>query len=189
MSEEFSNNQEAQEPEKDSLTADIDDIQQSIIKKMIEDEKNSPDYLDEFETNPDNIPDESGEADNLENEFYDIAPLEKKYVIAVNPDNVPFFDKLVPEERALLINKLLAQHQEESKIEPEKLRVKKFIKHVAVVFITIAVGMPLIFFTVNTSIEATVNSYRQVQHNFEKLYQQKGGIKRKDLTKIQNLQY
>ncbi len=188
MSENFSNNEEENTPVTPS-TPDIDEIQEAIRQKMKEDEASDPDYFDDFESSGDNLPNEGDDTSSLENEYYDMTPQEKKFVVAVTPDNVPFFDKLPPEERAKLINKLLEKHQEEIKVDPEKLRIQKLVKHCAVIFITVAVGLPLIFYTVNTSIEATVNSYRQVQQNFEKLYQQKGGIKRKDLTKIQNLSY
>ena len=126
---------------------------------------------------------------SLENEFYDISPIEKKYVISVSSDVVPYFERIEPEERAELVNKLVLEHIEKERKIPEEERIKRLIKHSLVVICTVAIGVPFFFYLTNVSIEATVNSYREVQTNFEKLYSQKGGVKRKDLTKMQNLQY
>ncbi len=173
----------------------IDEIQEMIKMQMDDDEENQSEYFDDFE-NSENLAQDvhahtflknSGEP--LENQYYDISPCEKKYVVSINPDVVPIFDKLTPEKRTELVNKLLYSYLEEQKQTPEKVRIKKLINHSIVVFVILAFGFPAIFFLTNASIEATVNSYRQIQGNFERLYQQKGGVKRKDLTKIQNLQY
>jgi len=173
----------------------IDELQQMIMNQMEADEAAQNDYFDDFESaenfaqdnHPHHFTVNTGEP--LENQYYDISACEKKYVVSINPDIVPMFDKMTPEKRTELVNKLISEHIEAQKHTPEEVRIKKLITHSLVVFVTIAVGFPAIFFLTNASIEATVNSYRQIQGNFEKLYQQKGGIKRKDLTKIQNLQY
>ena len=102
---------------------------------------------------------------------------------------MPYFEKMDPEDRADLVNSLVLEHIEKEQKIPEEERIKRLIQHSLVVIVTIAVGVPLFFSLTNASIEATVNSYREVQTNFEKLYSQKGGVKRKDLTKMQNLQY
>lgn len=168
----------------------IDELQKLILQKMEEDKKQPEDNLesteiiDEFENDE---PQEFGAS--LENEYYDISPIEKKYVVSISSDIVPYFEKIDPEERSELVNCLLFEHIEKEKKTPEEERIKKLIKHSLVVIVTIAVGVPLFFSMTNASIMATVNSYREVQTNFEKLYSQKGGVKRKDLTKMQNLQY
>lgn len=174
---------------------DIDELQEMIMKQMSADEADQKDYFDDFESAENYAQDSgsllysSGEDSSVESQYYDISPREKKYVVSIKPDIVPMFDQLAPEDRAELVNKLVLNYMESKKHTPEEERIKKLITHSIVVFITIAVGFPVIFFLTNASIEATVNSYRQIQNNFEKLYLQKGGIKRKDLTKIQSLQY
>lgn len=175
---------------KNSDSVNIDEIQSAIMKKMAEDEDGESDFFDDFSSAPNYSQEVTSITENLaSNKYYDISPAEKKYVFAIQPDAVPMLDGLSPEERSELVNTLLFKHIEAQKHSPEQLRIKKLIKHSFVVFLTIAFGFPAIFIITNASIEATVNSYRQIQGNFEKLYQQKGGIKRKDLTKIQNLQY
>lgn len=175
---------------KNSDSVNIDEIQNVIMKKMAEDEAGQAEPFDDFACAPNYSQETVSISENLAtNKYYDISPCEKKYVFAIQPDAVPVLDRLLPEERSALVNSLLFKYIEAQKYSPEKLRIKKLIKHSLVVFLTIAIGFPAIFFITNASIEATVNSYRQIQGNFEKLYQQKGGIKRKDLTKLQNLQY
>lgn len=169
----------------------IDELQKIIMQKMADDEVNQPESFDDFES-IESFSEETSLDDelySLENDFYDISPDEKKYVVAMNPDLVPFFDKLSVDKRTALVNQLVLEHVEAQKKVPEEERIKKLIKHSLVVFITVAIGLPSIFYITNASIEATVNSYREVQGNFEKLYKEKGGIKRKDLTKMQNLKY
>lgn len=180
-----------------SSNPSIDDLQKMILAKMQEDEENEQNEgFDDFQSSEEfagAIDLETASLEDafsmLENEYFDISATEKKFVIAVNPDIVPFFDKMQPEKRTELINELLEVHIEKQKKLPERERLINFLKHSGVVFLTIVVGFPLVFFMTNASIEATVNSYRQVQSNFENLYKEKGGVKRKDMTKMQNLQY
>ena len=176
-----------------SNSLSIDELQQLIMKNM-EDDKDAEESYDGYESTeefeePEAIEEEQEFGASLENEYYDISPVEKKYVISVSSDVVPYFEKIDPEERAELVNRLVLEHIEREKKVPDEERIKKLVRHSFVVIATIAIGVPLFFKITNASIEATVNSYREVQTNFEKLYSQKGGVKRKDLTKMQNLQY
>lgn len=168
----------------------IDELQKIIIQQMEDEEKVTDESFEDVESVEifeDGLEGEFGAS--LENEYYDISPVEKKYVVSINSDIVPYFEKIDPEERSELVNALIFEHIEREKKVPEEVRIKKLIKHSFVVIATIAIGVPMFFKMTNASIEATVNSYREVQTNFEKLYSQKGGVKRKDLTKMQNLQY
>ena len=168
----------------------IDELQHLIMEKMNEDKAHEDAAFDDGESTEEYDDGEQKEyGSSLENEFYDISPVEKKYVLSINSDIVPYFEKIEPEERAELVNKLVLEHIEKERKIPEEERIKKLIKHSLVIIATIAIGVPFFFYLTNVSIEATVNSYREVQNNFEKLYSQKGGVKRKDLTKMQNLQY
>lgn len=190
LSENFTNNENI-DLNNSSQMPDIDELQAIIMKQMAEDEENSPDYLENFESTENYAEESEKETTNfsIDDEYYDIAPREKKYVVAISPKNVPYFEELSPEKRTCIINNLIEEYQEKQRLNPEIERSKRFFKHSLVVVGTILIGLPLFFFVVNASIEATANSYRAVQNNFEKLYQQKGGVKRKDLTKMQNLQY
>ena len=188
MSDNITNNEDLNFPA--GKTPSIDELQQMIMQKMEEDNASDETFDDAESTEA--FEDEAIQQEfgtSLENEYYDISPIEKKYVISVSSDVVPYFEKLDPEERAEIVNKLVLEHIERERKIPEDERIKRLIKHSFVIIATIAVGVPLFFYLTNASIEATVNSYREVQTNFEKLYSQKGGVKRKDLTKMQNLQY
>ena len=50
----------------------------------------------------------------------------------------------------------------------------KFTKHTFVAIMTILISLPIMFFVVNKSIELTVKNYKDVQYNFEKLYESRG---------------
>ncbi len=185
MDDNITNNEEMNLEE--GKNPSIDELQKLILQKMEEDKEESIDDEESTEEFVEEEPQEFGSS--LENEYYDISPIEKKYVISVSSDVVPYFEKMDPEDRADLVNSLVLEHIEKQQKIPEEEKIKKLITHSFVVIATIAIGVPLFFTLTNASIEATVNSYREVQTNFEKLYSQKGGVKRKDLTKMQNLQY
>ena len=100
-------------------------------------------------------------------------PKAKKFVVMVNAENVNFFDKIPMEERTQLFNKLLSDYQRNTLKEKETKHLIKFSKHMFVAIMTIIISLPIMFIVVNKSIEMTINNYRDVQNNFEKLYESK----------------
>ena len=98
-------------------------------------------------------------------------PKAKKFVVMVNSENVEFFDKVPMEERTQLFNKLLSDYQKNTVREKEKKHLVKFSKHMFVAIMTILLSLPIMFVVVNKSIEMTINNYKDVQNNFEKLYE------------------
>ena len=54
--------------------------------------------------------------------------------------------------------------------------VQTVIRHAIVAILTIAVSIPIIYFTINASLEASINNYRQSQTIFQTLYKEKGKI-------------
>ena len=100
-------------------------------------------------------------------------PKAKKFVVMVNAENVNFFDKIPMEERTQLFNKLLSDYQRNTLKEKETKHLIKFSKHMFVAIMTIIISLPIMFIVVNKSIEMTINNYRNVQNNFEKLYESK----------------
>ena len=113
-------------------------------------------------------------------------PEEKKFVITINKENIAYIEALTGDERAQLVNSLISNYRNRDLFFAKNITTKKFLKHLLVVILTLLIGFPLVFYITNASIEATANSYREVQSNFEKLYQQQGGVRRKE---IQNLKY
>ncbi len=99
-----------------------------------------------------------------------------KYVIYIDPENVPFIDSLTVKERKNLINRLLRE-QDDIAITKQRFRIiNAVISHIIVALLTIAISIPVIYFTINTSLEATVNNYRRSQTIFQTLYKENGKI-------------
>lgn len=102
-----------------------------------------------------------------------------KYVIYVNPENKDFMDSLTVKERKNLINRILRE-QDDIAITKRRLGiVQTIIKHSIIALITIAIAVPVIYITINASLEATINNYRRSQSIFQTLYKEHGKIKTK----------
>jgi hypothetical protein len=101
-----------------------------------------------------------------------------KYVIYIDPENTDFIDSLTVKERKNLINKILRE-QDDIAITKKRFNIiQTVIKHIIVSIITIAISIPIIYFTINTSLEASVNNYRRSQTLFKTLYKEQGKIKK-----------
>lgn len=98
-------------------------------------------------------------------------PRAKKFVVMVNSENVEFFDKIPMEERTKLFNKLLSEYRGNINSAKQKAHLIKFSKHMFVAILTILLSLPVMFLVVNKSIELTIKNYKDVQNNFEKLYE------------------
>lgn len=139
-------------------TEKIDDLTSgNIIEKPIEQEQidynESLDYLD----------------DNVKY---------SKYVIYIDPENTDFIESLTVKERKNLINRIL---REQDDIALTKKRLGLFqtiIKHSIIATMTIAIAIPCIYWTVNASLEASINNYRRSQTLFKTMYKDKGKIRK-----------
>ena len=98
-------------------------------------------------------------------------PKAKKFVVMVNPENVEFFDKIPSEDRTTLFNKLLTDYKESKNRAKQKKHLIKFSKHMLLGIMVILISLPIMFVVVNKSIELTIKNYKDVQNNFEKLYE------------------
>lgn len=100
-----------------------------------------------------------------------------KYVMYIEPQNVDFIESLTVKERKNLINKILKE-QNDIAITRQRFRmVQTVIKHAVVAILTIAISIPIIYITINASLEASINNYRRSQSMFQTLYKQGGKIK------------
>ena len=100
-----------------------------------------------------------------------------KYVIYIEPENTEFIESLTVKERKNLINRILRE-QDNIVITKKRLNVMQtYIRHAIVAILTIAIAMPAIYFTINASLEATINNHRRSQTIFKTLYKEKGKIK------------
>lgn len=100
-----------------------------------------------------------------------------KYVIYIDPENAEFIESLTVKERKNLINRILRE-QDDIAITKKRLGfIQTIIKHTVVAIITISVAIPIIYWTINASLEASINNYRRSQTIFKTLYKEKGKIK------------
>ena len=101
-----------------------------------------------------------------------------KYVIYIDPENTDFIESLTVKERKNLINRIL---REQDKVILSQKRfefIQKFIKHVIIAIVTVSISIPVVYWTINTSLEASINNYRRSQTIFKTLYREKGKIKK-----------
>lgn len=99
-----------------------------------------------------------------------------KYVIYIDPQNVDFIDSLTVKERKNLINRILRE-QDDIAITKHRFKViNSVIKHIVVALLTITISIPVIYWTINASLEATINNYRRSQSIFQTLYKENGKI-------------
>lgn len=101
-----------------------------------------------------------------------------KYVIYISPENKEFIESLTVKERKNLINRIIRE-QDDIAITKKRLGIiQTFIKHTIIAIITIAISIPVIYHTINASLEASINNYRRSQTIFKTLYKEKGKIQK-----------
>ena len=99
-----------------------------------------------------------------------------KYVIYIDPQNVDFIDSLTVKERKNLINKILRE-QDDIAITKQRFKIiNTIIKHAIVAILTITLSIPVIYWTINASLEATINNYRRSHTILKTLYKENGNI-------------
>lgn len=99
-----------------------------------------------------------------------------KYVIYIDPQNVDFIESLTVKERKNLINKILREQDDIAITKHRFQMVQTVIKHAIIAVLTIVISIPVIYYTINASLEASINNYRRSQSNFQMLYKEKGKI-------------
>jgi hypothetical protein len=102
----------------------------------------------------------------------------KKYVIYIDPENTDFIESLTVKERKNLINKILREQDDIAITKKRFAMLQTFIKHSIVAILTVAIAIPVIYYTINVSLEASVNNYRRSQTLFNTLYKEQGKIKK-----------
>lgn len=113
-------------------------------------------------------------------------PNSKKYVIYIDEDNVDYIENLSLDERKSIINKIIKE-QKNITAEQKKFRErKKYVINVLIAVITFILGFPIVFFCVNTAMQASMLNYQQAKQNFSKLYKEHGKIKPANLNSNKN---
>lgn len=100
-----------------------------------------------------------------------------KYVIYIDPENTDFIESLTVKERKNLINKILREQDDVMLTKKRFNTVQAVIKHSIIAIITIAIAIPIIYFTINASLEASIDNYRRSKSMFHTLYKERGKIK------------
>ena len=99
-----------------------------------------------------------------------------KYVMYIDPENVDFIESLTVKERKNLINRILRQ-QDDIAITKKKFRnVQGIINHIIVAILTLALTIPIVYYAINASLEATINNHRNAQTIWQTLYKEHGKI-------------
>ena len=166
----------------DINNVELDKLQQAIAN-MAEnsDDTNQQELQNPLEVMEKLEKEQQNDADTKGNSEY------KKYVLKINKKYQDIIDKMTNEEREHYFNAMLEFYLANQPKHELKLRIKESAINILTVVLTCVIGIPLIFFVSNKSIEATISNYKQTQTNFINLYREKGGIKKKDLTKLRNL--
>ena len=79
-------------------------------------------------------------------------------------------------ERKNLINRILREQDDIAITKRRWSMIQAIVKHTIIAIITIAITIPIIYFTINASLEATINNYRNSQTIFKTLYKEHGKI-------------
>lgn len=102
-----------------------------------------------------------------------------KYVIYIDPQNVDFIESLTVKERKNLINKVLREQDNIAITKQRFYILQTVIKHAIIAILTISISVPIVYYTINASLEATINNYRRSQNIFQTLYKENGKISTK----------
>ena len=99
-----------------------------------------------------------------------------KYVIYIEPNNVDFIDGLTVKERKNLINNILRQQDDISITKQRFSLLQTVIRQIIIAVLTISVSIPLVYYVINASLEATIDNHRRSQVNWQVLYKEHGKI-------------
>ena len=80
-------------------------------------------------------------------------------------------------ERKNLINRIIREQDDISITKKRLGLIQTIIKHSIVAIITVAIAIPVTYWAINASLEASINNYRRSQTIFKTLYKEKGKIK------------
>ncbi len=92
----------------------------------------------------------------------------KKFVFHIASEHIDFIESLSFQEKHNLINYLITDYRNNNLLNKKTIDPEK-IKKGIIIIITILVGIPLIFFLINTSLSLTMSGYLEMQRNFEKI--------------------
>ncbi|MBQ6515622.1 hypothetical protein IJI31_00420 [bacterium] len=101
----------------------------------------------------------------------------KKYIVYIDPENEEYINSLSIQERKDIINSILHGEDLRTKRKQKGQQKKDMLIQLLIVFFCVIIGFPLLYKFTNYCLTATINSYKEAQTNFEKLYKETGKIK------------
>lgn len=99
-----------------------------------------------------------------------------KYVIYIDPQNVDFIEGLTVKERKNLINSILREQDDIAITKRRFKTIQTVMRHVIIAILTLAISIPVVYNTINASLEATIDNHRRSQTNWQTLYKEHGKI-------------
>ena len=96
-----------------------------------------------------------------------------KYVIYVEPENTEFIESLTVKERKNLINRILREQDDIALTRRRLTLVQTILKHAIIAIITLSISIPVVYWTINASLEASINNYRRSKTVFKTLYRER----------------
>ena len=99
-----------------------------------------------------------------------------KYVIYIEPENVEFIESLTVKERKNLINGVLKGQHDVAVTKSRFMLIQTVIRHIIIAILTISISIPIIYYVINASLEASIDNHRRSQSNWQTLYREKGKI-------------
>ncbi len=93
----------------------------------------------------------------------------KKFVFHIDNEHIDFIESLSFQEKHTLINYLITDYKNNNNSIIKKSIDFKKIKKVMLIAFVVFVGVPLLIFLINTSLNLTISGYLEMQRNFEKI--------------------
>lgn len=97
----------------------------------------------------------------------------KKYIFAVSKDYVNMIDPMDLDERSAYVNEAISLMIARDKMDAKKELKLNILRHIVIAVAAVIIGVPVMFYAVNKSIDITIRNYKYTQENFEKLYREK----------------
>jgi ATP-dependent Zn protease len=94
----------------------------------------------------------------------------KKFVFQINPENIKFVDSLSYEDKNIIINQLITNYKDGTYTSNKPQTSTMILKYVISISVIFIILIPVLFFLLNSSMNATKTNYKMYQGGFEKLF-------------------
>lgn len=94
----------------------------------------------------------------------------KKFVFQIYPENIKFIESLSYQEKQDFINHLISESRREITGERTYNGYFRWFKKILGFTLAVLIGIPLLLYMANISLDLTKSNYSEMQRNFEKLF-------------------